>query len=54
VAVNVVEEEEGQEAPINHNERKTSWTFRNTKTNRSVSVSLAVEKVHIYPFFYGF
>jgi hypothetical protein len=52
VAANVVEEEAEQEAPINHNERKTSWTSQNTKTNKSVFVSLAVEKVRIYIHFH--
>jgi hypothetical protein len=36
---------EEAEVPISHNARKTSLTFQNTKINKSVSVSPAVEKV---------
>ena len=46
VVAHEVEEEE--EAPTNPNARKTSSTFQNIKTNKSASVSQAVEKV-LYP-----
>jgi hypothetical protein len=43
--VEVHEAEEEEEAPINHNAKKTSSTFQNTKTNKSASVLQAVERV---------
>ena len=41
------EADEEAEVHINHNGKKISWTSQNTKTNKSASVSLAVEKVAI-------
>lgn len=35
------------EEPLNLNEKKTSLTFQNTKTNKSACGSRAVEKVQI-------
>ena len=43
--VKAAEADEGVEALINRNAKKIFWTSQNTKTNRFVFVSLAVEKV---------
>jgi hypothetical protein len=48
VVVHEAEEEE-EEVPTNPNAKRTSSTSRNTKTNKSASVSQAVEKV-LYPY----
>ena len=44
------EADEEVEVHINHNAKKTSWTSQNTKTNKSASVSQAVEKVAFWRF----
>jgi hypothetical protein len=45
VDVKAHEADEEAEVHISHNAKKISWTSQNTKTNKSASVSQAVEKV---------